>query len=318
MDSLTQATLGAAIGELFLGKKMGKKGALVGAAVATIPDLDVVLYLFYDQLDMLSIHRGFSHSILFSFSGALLVAYALSRMKLAKEISFKRLYLFSWAALVTHILLDVFTAYGTQIYAPFSDERIGFDSINVIDPLYTAPLMFGLLCSLFFVKNDKYRKYGNIGGLMVSTIYLLSTLVIKQRVENQFYAELKKNKIEYNALMTMPVGVAGINWYGVIKTEKEVLLRKYSLLEGFKGEFELFPINDYLLEAVDRKIAGKMIWFAKGFYTISGNENQIRFYNLQVDMRGMVVNEEMKAPTKGFFLITKSPDGEHQLSSGSH
>ncbi|MEO1257390.1 MAG: metal-dependent hydrolase [Bacteroidota bacterium] len=318
MDSLTQATLGAAIGELFLGKKMGKKGALVGAVVATIPDLDVALYLFYGQLDMLSIHRGLSHSILFSFSGALLIAYILSRMKLAKEVSFKRLYVFSWAALITHILLDVFTAYGTQIYEPFSDERIGFDSINVIDPLYTTPLMIGLLCSLFFIKNDEYRKYGNISGLLVSTFYLLLTLGIKQHVENQFYSELKRNKIEHEVMMTMPVGVASINWYGVVKTEKEILLRKYSLLKGYKGAFEFFPINDHLLEGINRKIVDKMIWFAKGLYTVDGDQNQIRFYNLQVDMRGMVIKEEIKAPTKGYFLITRSPNGEYQLSSGSH
>ena len=46
MDSITQAVLGAAIGEAVLGKKIGNKGAILGAAVATIPDLDVALYLF--------------------------------------------------------------------------------------------------------------------------------------------------------------------------------------------------------------------------------------------------------------------------------
>ena len=134
----------------------------------------------------------------------------------------------------------------------------------------------------------------------------------------QFHVELKKDKIEYDAMMTMPVGVASINWYGVIKTEKEILLRKYSLLDGYERAFEFFPINDYLMEGVDREIADKMIWFAKGFYTVSGDDNQIRFYNLQVDMRGMVNNEKIKAPTKGYFLITKFEDGKYVLSSGSH
>jgi inner membrane protein len=71
MDSITQGVLGAAIGEAILGKKIGSKGAIIGAIVATIPDLDVILYLFYSKFEMLSIHRGFSHSIVFSILGTL-------------------------------------------------------------------------------------------------------------------------------------------------------------------------------------------------------------------------------------------------------
>ena len=52
MDSLTQATLGAAIGQALLGKKIGGKAAILGAVVATIPDLDVALYLFYSKFEM--------------------------------------------------------------------------------------------------------------------------------------------------------------------------------------------------------------------------------------------------------------------------
>ena len=50
MDSITQAVLGAAIGQSMLGHKTQKKGVLLGAVIATIPDLDVILYLFYDSL----------------------------------------------------------------------------------------------------------------------------------------------------------------------------------------------------------------------------------------------------------------------------
>ncbi|NBW94975.1 MAG: metal-dependent hydrolase, partial [Bacteroidetes bacterium] len=42
MDSLTQIALGAAVGEATVGRKAGKKGALWGAALGTLPDLDVV------------------------------------------------------------------------------------------------------------------------------------------------------------------------------------------------------------------------------------------------------------------------------------
>ena len=140
MDSITQAALGAAIGEATLGKHIGNKGAVLGAIVATIPDLDVALYLFYDKFEMLSIHRGFSHSVVFSIIGAVSIAYVLQRMKWTKMVSYQKLWIFTWLALFTHMLLDTFTAYGTQLLLPFSDARIGFDSVNVVDPVYTIPL----------------------------------------------------------------------------------------------------------------------------------------------------------------------------------
>jgi len=81
MDSITQATLGGAIGEALLGKKIGSKGALLGAIIATIPDLDIVLLPFYSAVERISIHRGFSHSILFSLIGAFIIAFVLSKIK---------------------------------------------------------------------------------------------------------------------------------------------------------------------------------------------------------------------------------------------
>ncbi len=42
MDSITQAVLGATVGEAVLGKKTGAKAAGLGAIIGTIPDLDVL------------------------------------------------------------------------------------------------------------------------------------------------------------------------------------------------------------------------------------------------------------------------------------
>ena len=61
MDSLTQIALGAAVGEATVGRKAGKKGALWGAALGTLPDLDVVASLFLDPVASLSVHRAATH-----------------------------------------------------------------------------------------------------------------------------------------------------------------------------------------------------------------------------------------------------------------
>ena len=72
MDSLTQIVLGAACGELALGKKIGNKALLFGAIGGTIPDLDVFVgsWLFNNEIDSMAFHRGFMHSIVFAILAA--------------------------------------------------------------------------------------------------------------------------------------------------------------------------------------------------------------------------------------------------------
>jgi len=79
MDSLTQIVLGAAVGEVVLGRKVGNKAMLWGALAGTIPDLDVYQSLIFDSLTAHELHRGFSHSILFSLIFAPLLAWILVR-----------------------------------------------------------------------------------------------------------------------------------------------------------------------------------------------------------------------------------------------
>ncbi len=80
MDSLTQITLGAAIGEITLGKKIGNRALLWGAVAGTIPDLDVLTGPFVSELQELVYHRGFSHSLVFSVLGAYGIAWIVHRL----------------------------------------------------------------------------------------------------------------------------------------------------------------------------------------------------------------------------------------------
>ena len=47
-------------------------------------------------------------------------------------------WLFFWA-IITHPLLDSCTVFGTQLFQPFSDYRVGFNIISVADPIYSIP-----------------------------------------------------------------------------------------------------------------------------------------------------------------------------------
>lgn len=318
MDSLTQATLGAVIGETLLGRKIGNKGAVIGAIIATIPDLDVVLLPLYSAIERISVHRGFSHSILFSFIGAFLIAFVLSKIKWTKFISYSKLWLFSWLALFTHIVLDAFTTYGTQLLLPFSNYRVSFDNINIVDPIYTIPLLTGLLLSLTIYRNKSKRIKPTVIGLAISTLYLVITFGLKYSVNNTFSSNLKEQGISYNKLLTVPVGIGSINWYGVAKTDSSLFIGKYSNFKQNDIVFTEFPINDNLLNTVNDELTSILKWFSKGFYTVAESDGKIRLYNMQCDMQGIRTYGNYKAPTAFYFEITPLLNGEYELTTGMH
>lgn len=80
MDSLTQVTLGAAVGEVILGRKLGNRAMLWGAVAGTIPDLDVMANLVTDDISALAFHRAITHSFTFSLIAAPILGWLLHRM----------------------------------------------------------------------------------------------------------------------------------------------------------------------------------------------------------------------------------------------
>lgn len=319
MDSLTQAALGAAVGEAVLGKKIGRKAAILGAIGGTIPDLDVLLTPFFDEFQKIVIHRGYSHSILFSFIGAFLFAFILSKVKWTKEVSFSKLWLLGFLTLFTHILLDAFTTYGTQLLLPFTDWRVSFDSINIIDPFYTLPLLVGVLVSVFyFKKTETKRNIPNNVGLLVSSLYLVFTLANKQHIERVFYSQLEAQNIPSFNLLTVPVKVGNMVWYGVAKDKEQLYIGQYSMLKKNDIVFHAFPINENLLDDIDDDLADRMKWFAQDFYTVAEKDGKVRVYNMQCDMQGVREFGGYKAPTAFYFEIVPKEDGGYQLSTGMH
>ena len=143
MDPLTQGTLGAALSQTAATPARIRAFALIGALAGLAPDLDILIRSSTDPLLYLEYHRQFTHSLLFIPVGALLVtliAWPLAR----RSLRFPEAFLAALLGYATHGLLDACTSYGTQLFWPFSDARIAWNWISVVDPLFSVPL-FGLV-----------------------------------------------------------------------------------------------------------------------------------------------------------------------------
>lgn len=286
MDSLTQLALGAAVGEVVLGKKVGNKAMLYGAIAGTIPDLDVFASHFTDVVTTLEIHRGFSHSIVFAFLFAPMLGYLVSLFE--KSAHWKQwAYLFFWGFL-THSLLDAHTTWGTQLFWPF-DLRVAYKNIFVIDPLYTLPLLIGVMLTMFQKRTSPIRKKYNQMGLFISSSYLLLTIVLKGITYFKFEEALKNQGITYAEMETKPTALNSILWSANVKTSDSFLIGYYSLFDTEPIRFFEYPKNHHLLKALegDEKIK-RMIKISKGWYTISEENgalyfNDLRFGTLSLD-----------------------------------
>ena len=140
MDPVTQGALGASWAEpAGRGGQLGA-AAVIGAAAGMAPDLDLLIRSRTDPLLAIELHRHFTHAFAFVPVGALVCAILLYPL-IGRSLRFRVCYGFSLLGYASHGLLDACTGYGTLLLWPFSSERIAWDLVSVIDPLFTVPLI---------------------------------------------------------------------------------------------------------------------------------------------------------------------------------
>ncbi len=229
MDSVTQALLGATTFACIKDKETGNKGLLIGAIAATIPDLDVLLFPFYSNVELISIHRGFSHSVFFALIASLILAITFKRLYKSNS-TLKSWYAAFFIAIFTHALLDACTTYGTQLLSPFSNHLFSFNIIHVIEPIYTSILLIGLIF-LLIKKININRKKTIWLSLVLSSTYLIWTLISQNIAKKKFQMELNAQHIEYETLMLAPTPLNSVLWNAIIKTKEGYYFANYSLFD---------------------------------------------------------------------------------------
>ena len=140
MDPLSQGTVGAAFAQSTANKNNIFKISIIGFLAGLAPDLDVLIRSSNDPILFLEYHRQFTHSLFFIPFGSLIIALLIFPL-LKRSMGFKTVYLASLLGYATHGLLDACTSYGTQLFWPFSNERVTWNNISIIDPLFTIPIV---------------------------------------------------------------------------------------------------------------------------------------------------------------------------------
>lgn len=284
MDSVTQFVLGASVAEAVAGKKAGNWAVLWGGICGTIPDLDVFMRYFFDEVAMLGVHRGFSHSILFAIIIAPLLAFVQNYLHKKQEATYKDwLYLSFWAV-VTHPILDAFTVYGTQLFQPFSNYPVAFNSIFIIDLIYTFPFIIGILIILFLKKDSKRRRIINNLVLIFTSTYLLLGLISKISADSVFEKNFASYNQEVIQSFSSPSPLNIILWNSIFVADNDTAyISVYSHLDSDqKIDFETIPRNTHLIkDNIDDYVIQKLLWFSRGLYTIVEEDGKKYFIDLR-------------------------------------
>ena len=290
MDSLTQAVLGAVVGEAVLGRTVGNRALAWGALAGTIPDLDVLAYPLLDPAAELLFHRGPTHGLAFApIVGPLLglAVYQLYRWRARRggapgaqsedaqneQAGWRGWgWLFFWG-LLTHPLLDVFTVYGTQLLAPFSTHPFALPTLFIIDPGYTLPLLVALGVVLWSRRRgtlSQRRRAWALGlGFALSAGHVAGGLAFKSVAERDVRKMLGQRGIQPERILTTPAPLTTLLWNAYVDTGDTVYVATKSVLDGAPARLvAAVPKRaDLLAPVAGTRAAETLAWFHRGYFS---------------------------------------------------
>jgi inner membrane protein len=290
MDSLTQVALGASLSVAVLGRRTALwRAALWGGMAGLLPDLDVLID-HGDDLQNMVHHRGLSHSLLLlTLLAPALAAVAgwterrRGNLPDRPQASGSRWTLALWLALFTHPLLDLMTIYGTQVLQPFTDQAYGLGSIFIIDPLYSVPLLGGLIAAALQRSPDRGLR-ANRWGLALSTGYLAWTVLAQAVVVDRVRESLSAQGLSDRPVLVTPAPLQTLLWRVVVIDGPRYHEGYYALTDGSRPlRLQARDRGGELLQtmALQPQVA-QLARFSDGFYSLALREGRLMVTDLRM------------------------------------
>lgn len=249
MDSITQAALGAGICGAMLGRFHGRKAVIAGAILGTLPDLDVVIR-YADPVSSMINHRGFSHSLLVLTLLSFALTAALRYWKPSPQYSARRLFWAIWLTLITHTLLDAFTAYGTQLMWPWRPTPTAWSTLFIIDPFFSVPLTLAVLAALIGGAGPRTRRAMR-WSMAWCCVYLAASIVFKLSIESRVRQHLEDGGVVVQAMFSSPQPFNILLWRVVARSpDGHYYEATASMLDRQPPETLRQPLNSELAHAM--------------------------------------------------------------------
>ena len=266
---------------------------LLGAALGTLPDLDVFID-FGGAVENFTYHRGFSHSLFVLAPFSISMWMVLRRWWAPVRDEPLRWLAAVSLALLTHPLLDAHTAYGTQLFWPLSMPPTSWATLFIIDPLYTLPLLVGVLVAAF------RRQVGGSAlrvGLIISTLYVGWSWVAHTIVTRNVEDALASMQFQDSQVFLTPTPFNTLLWRVVVIADDRYLEGFDSLLidEGTMRFTSHNSGSNLIEEAGDIWAVERLQWFAQGFVKAHIDNDDLVISDLRMGQEPLYVFKHVVA-----------------------
>jgi inner membrane protein len=283
LDSLTHIVLGAALGDLSAGRQIGKKAMVYGAILGTLPDSDVVVGAFMNDIDKIIFHRGITHSMLFWAVMSPLCGLLISKNEPGRHITFFRASLMSLLIFSSHALLDSFTSYGTRLLIPFTFDAYAFSTLSIIDPFFSIWLWLAIAYVLIRKPVIAKRRKILITAIMLSFLYMGATVLNKYYVNNQFHQIFTDQEFRVLRFSSKPALFSNLLWTGIAETEDGFYTAYFTVLQGSRTIPVSYIKKDHhlILPFKDSEAVHRLKDVTQGYYTAEYSNGTLIIHDLR-------------------------------------
>lgn len=282
MDSVTQVLLGASVGVAVMGRRTALwKSALWGGVAGLLPDLDVLIDHGDPVLNMIR-HRAETHALLLLTLFAFPMAWLVSRVHRQPQL-YARWWWAILLALVTHPLLDLMTIYGTQVFQPFTDEAYGLGSIFIVDPVYSLPLLAGVIAALRVKRTGRALRI-NAWALAFSTTYLAWSALAQAWVTQHARESLQALGLPSQQLLVTPAPFNTVLWRVVAMDGERFHEGFYSFMDGDRAVRFVAHVSGRALAAENAQHPQllRLSRFTDGFFKIQRDNGRLVVTDLRM------------------------------------
>ena len=308
MDPVSQGAVGAAFAQSAAKKENIILIGFIGFLAGLAPDLDVLIRSEDDPILFLEYHRQFSHSLFFIPIGSFFVALFIFPF-VRGLMSLRMVYIASFLGYATHGLLDACTSYGTQLFWPFSDQRVTWNNISIVDPIFTVPIV--ILLAIAITKRKRIFSFIAIGWI----IFYLSLGFIQYERTLSAAMDLANSRGHNAERMTLKPSFGNlILWKSIYQHEEtyyvDAIRTVHSSTWCLGESIEMFDYQ-YHLPNLDKdsqqaKDIERFRWFSQDYLGFDEEKN------LVTDVRYSMIPNQI-APMWGLVIDIQKGINEHAI-----
>ena len=277
VEWITQAAMGAAIGEAVLGKKLGNRAMVWGIVIAWLPHLDYLLAAPLPAWLDLYVVDGLGQSLAVMGVVAFYGGRGLARLWKKQKVTHQEAAIFIAAVWTAYLFREALTVDGAWLLWPIPFGRICFPVLPQVDLLFTLPLVFCLLkLSLLRTKKElPLRKLWLTRGLSLAGAVLGLGLGLKWWAHDGFRVDLGKRGVSVERSMEAPAAWNRLLWRSTIQCGDEIWVGYRSVFEmpGTPVRWTVYPIRtDVLTPVAGEKEIKAALWAADGWKIIRPNK----------------------------------------------